>query len=31
VLWGIGTEDELRDAGADVIVDTPADLVPLLA
>jgi phosphoglycolate phosphatase len=26
VLWGIGTEAELRDAGADPIVASPADL-----
>ena len=30
VLWGIGSEEELRDAGADAIVATPADLVALL-
>ena len=30
VLWGIGSEDELRNAGADAIARTPADLVPLL-
>jgi phosphoglycolate phosphatase len=30
VLWGIGTESELREAGADAIARTPADLVPLL-
>jgi phosphoglycolate phosphatase len=29
VLWGIGSEDELRDAGADAIARTPADLVTL--
>jgi phosphoglycolate phosphatase len=26
VTWGFGTADELRGAGADVLVDTPADL-----
>jgi phosphoglycolate phosphatase len=31
VLWGIGSETELRAAGADAIARTPADLVPLLA
>jgi phosphoglycolate phosphatase len=31
VLWGIGSEDELRTAGADAVATTPADLVPLLA
>jgi phosphoglycolate phosphatase len=31
VLWGIGSEAELRGAGADAIARTPADLVPLLA
>jgi phosphoglycolate phosphatase len=31
VLWGIGSESELRDAGADAIAATPAELVPLLA
>jgi phosphoglycolate phosphatase len=30
VLWGIGTEDELRDAGADELVRTPAELALLL-
>lgn len=30
VLWGIGSEDELRAAGADVLVATPADLRPVL-
>jgi phosphoglycolate phosphatase len=30
VLWGIGSEDELRDAGADAIARTPADLPALL-
>jgi phosphoglycolate phosphatase len=29
VLWGIGSEDELLDAGADAIARTPADLVTL--
>jgi phosphoglycolate phosphatase len=27
VLWGIGSEEELRGAGADAIVATPAELV----
>ena len=31
VLWGIGSEEELRGAGADAIAATPADLVALLA
>lgn len=31
VLWGIGTESELRTAGADAIAATPADLPALLA
>ena len=26
VTWGIGTEDELREAGADVVVDRPEEL-----
>lgn len=26
VTWGFGTPDELRKAGADVLIDTPADL-----
>jgi phosphoglycolate phosphatase len=30
VLWGIGTETELRAAGADTIVRTPADLAGVL-
>lgn len=30
VLWGTGSEDELRDAGADAIAHTPAELVALL-
>jgi phosphoglycolate phosphatase len=30
VLWGIGSEAELRDAGADAIAATPADLVHAL-
>jgi phosphoglycolate phosphatase len=29
VLWGIGSERELREAGAAVLVDEPADLVEL--
>jgi phosphoglycolate phosphatase len=29
VLWGIGTEEELRDAGADAIAATPDELVGL--
>lgn len=28
VTWGFGSHDELADAGASVIVDTPADVVP---
>jgi phosphoglycolate phosphatase len=31
VLWGIGSEAELRDAGADAIAATPADLPTLLS
>jgi phosphoglycolate phosphatase len=31
VLWGIGSEAELRDAGADAIAPTPADLLELTA
>lgn len=31
VTWGAGTRDELSDAGADVIVDTPGQLRALLA
>jgi len=31
VLWGIGSESELRDAGADAIARSPAELVALLA
>jgi phosphoglycolate phosphatase len=31
VLWGIGSEEELRSAGADAIAATPADLLGLLA
>jgi hypothetical protein len=27
VLWGIGSEEELREAGADAIVRTPEELV----
>jgi phosphoglycolate phosphatase len=30
VLWGIGTEDELRDAGAEALVRSPAELPPAL-
>jgi phosphoglycolate phosphatase len=30
VLWGIGSEDELRAAGADILVREPAQLEPLL-
>ncbi len=26
VTWGFGTAEELRAAGADVLVDTPAEL-----
>ena len=31
VLWGIGSERELRDAGADALADIPATLATLLA
>jgi phosphoglycolate phosphatase len=31
VLWGIGSEEELREAGADAIARTPADLSALFA
>jgi phosphoglycolate phosphatase len=31
VLWGIGSEDELRNAGADAIAGTPAELAALLS
>ena len=31
VLWGIGSEHELRDAGTDALADTPAALATLLA
>ncbi len=30
VLWGIGTETELRDAGAEALVRSPEELVPIL-
>jgi phosphoglycolate phosphatase len=30
VVWGIGSRAELAEAGADVIVDQPAELLPLL-
>jgi phosphoglycolate phosphatase len=30
VLWGYGTKDELISAGADLVVDRPADLDWLL-
>jgi hypothetical protein len=30
VLWGIGSEEELRSAGADAVVATPRELVTLL-
>ncbi len=30
VLWGIGSERELREAGAATLARTPADLVPIL-
>jgi phosphoglycolate phosphatase len=30
VLWGAGSEQELRDAGADAIVAMPAEIPPLL-
>ena len=29
-LWGIGSEAELRDAGADHLVDSPARLAAVL-
>jgi phosphoglycolate phosphatase len=31
VLWGIGSEEELRTAGADALARTPAELAPLIA
>jgi phosphoglycolate phosphatase len=31
VLWGVGTEQELRDAGAVALVATPAEIPSLLA
>jgi phosphoglycolate phosphatase len=31
VTWGSGTRDELVSAGADVVVDRPAELIPALA
>ncbi len=30
VLWGVGSSDELREAGADALVATPAEIPPLL-
>ena len=30
VLWGIGSEEELREAGADLLVATPQDLLAAL-
>jgi phosphoglycolate phosphatase len=30
VLWGIGSEDELRDAGADLVVGSPDELLAAL-
>ncbi len=30
VTWGIGSREELATAGADVIIDTPAELVPAI-
>jgi phosphoglycolate phosphatase len=30
VTWGIGSRDELRDAGADHVIDAPAELADLL-
>jgi hypothetical protein len=30
VLWGIGTAEELRGAGAEALVRSPAELIPLL-
>jgi phosphoglycolate phosphatase len=31
VLWGIGSAEELRTAGADALAHTPAELATLLA
>jgi phosphoglycolate phosphatase len=31
VLWGIGDEAELREAGADALAETPAELLELLS
>jgi phosphoglycolate phosphatase len=31
VLWGVGSEDELRTAGADALARTPSELAALLA
>jgi phosphoglycolate phosphatase-like HAD superfamily hydrolase len=31
VLWGIGSEEELRTAGADTLVQTPGELATFLA
>jgi len=30
VLWGVGSEQELREAGAVALVATPAEIPPLL-
>jgi phosphoglycolate phosphatase len=30
VLWGIGSERELSEAGADALVETPAELADVL-
>jgi phosphoglycolate phosphatase-like HAD superfamily hydrolase len=30
VTWGVGSSQELATAGADVIIDTPAELVPAI-
>jgi phosphoglycolate phosphatase len=30
VLWGYGSRDELETAGADGLVERPADLVPMV-
>ena len=29
VLWGYGSREELRDAGADILISKPAELVGL--
>jgi phosphoglycolate phosphatase len=30
VLWGVGSEQELREAGAAALVKAPAEIPPLL-